>query len=642
MKKTLVIYILLFATYSSAQETPFIDSLKKFIASAPDDSSKVKALYKLGQQYELFKSKEHISHFISALNLSKKINYESNRAAIYRSLVTMLFYRGSYALGMEYGIEGMKFIQMKGKPEEQFYLHTMLGNLCSKQGQYEQAKGYYNQLLKYHSQNHDQVNYAITLMNIAVSEIDQKNYDSAYWHLEKSEIILKRNNKQSFAANCVLGMAEALLAKGDLMPAAERANESLGMYQIIKEGHGIANCNYVLGLIEQKGGDHLRAIHYFDAALKLSDSLNIFNVKKDCFNSLATEYALINDHESAYKYSKLFKLYDDSLGIEEQKGKMLELEVKYDISKKEHLLLEQEMEIDSKNKQRNFLLLGIAGIIALLVISYRAYKQKKESSEIIAKQKEMVEDKQKEILDSINYAKRIQSAILAREEDIKKYLPQSFLLYKPKDIVAGDFYFFEVNETHIFYAAADCTGHGVPGALMSVVCSNSLTRCVKEFGLNDPGKILDKTRILVVETLRKSGEEVKDGMDISLLVISRKTGKATWAGANNPLWIVRNGVLEEVVADKQPIGLFENEKPFTSHPLVLNNGDMLYLFTDGYADQFGGPKGKKFKYKQFKEALVEVYSHEPAYQAKILEEKFINWKAKLEQVDDICVIGIKL
>ena len=283
-------------------------------------------------------------------------------------------------------------------------------------------------------------------------------------------------------------------------------------------------------------------------------------------------------------------------------------------------------------------------IALLLFISFRAYKQKKNSSEIIAKQKELVEDKQKEILDSINYAKRIQSAILAREEDIKKHLPESFLLYRPKDIIAGDFYFFEVTDTHIFYAAADCTGHGVPGALMSVVCSNSLTRCVKEFGLKKPGEILDKTRELVVETLKKSGEEVKDGMDISLIAFSRTNmlENIQWAGANNPLWYIKNNALAEIKGDKQPIGLYDASKPFTSHPISLNRGDMLFLFTDGYADQFGGPKGKKFKYKQFQEVLESISSKDPSKQVNILEEKFLNWKGELEQVDDVCVIGIRV
>jgi serine phosphatase RsbU (regulator of sigma subunit) len=263
--------------------------------------------------------------------------------------------------------------------------------------------------------------------------------------------------------------------------------------------------------------------------------------------------------------------------------------------------------------------------------------------EIADHQRELIQEKQKEIIDSITYAKYIQKAILAKEEEILEEFPESFLLYLPKDIVAGDFYFFERTASHVFYAAADCTGHGVPGALMSVVCSNALSRCVKEFGLKMPGEILDKARELVLETLRKSGEEVKDGMDISLLVKDVQNDRYYWAGANNPLWIVHSSAeLTELKPDKQPVGNIEDPVPFTTHALKLQKNDILFLFTDGYADQFGGEKGKKFKYKQLAEKLKEV-RHEPLKkQRDELEHTFNEWKGSLEQIDDVCIIGIKV
>jgi serine phosphatase RsbU (regulator of sigma subunit) len=308
-----------------------------------------------------------------------------------------------------------------------------------------------------------------------------------------------------------------------------------------------------------------------------------------------------------------------------------------------------------KQQQKQQRIITISVSILLIIITvflffvYRSYKQKQQANIIITRhkqevesQKHLIEEKQKEIIDSINYAKRIQSAILAKEEDIRNHFPESFLYYNPKDIVAGDFYFFEVTGTHIFYAAADCTGHGVPGALVSVVCSNALSRCVKEFGLTDPGKILDKTRELVVETFKKSGQEVKDGMDISLLVKDRTTGTFSWAGANNPLWFVYRGALTEITANKQPIGYVDSPTPFTTHALQFESESMIYLFTDGYADQFGGPRGKKFKYKQLELLLIENAGTPAGSQKEILENKFAEWKGHHEQVDDVLVIGIKI
>ena len=260
----------------------------------------------------------------------------------------------------------------------------------------------------------------------------------------------------------------------------------------------------------------------------------------------------------------------------------------------------------------------------------------------IEEQKELVEEKQKDILDSITYAKRLQDAILPPVSFIKKFLPDSFLVYKPKDIVAGDFYWMERSDDNILIAAADCTGHGVPGALVSVVCSNALNRTVKEFHITEPGKILDKVRELVLETFEKSESNVQDGMDISLCCINIKTKEVQWSGAYNSLWYIQNGAIHEVSADKQPIGKNDKPVPFNTHKLNLQKGDTLYLFTDGYADQFGGPKGKKFKYKQMEELLLANASKPMDEQKDVLENTLEKWKGTLEQVDDILIIGIRV
>ncbi|HWY11416.1 MAG TPA: two-component regulator propeller domain-containing protein [Bacteroidia bacterium] len=278
-------------------------------------------------------------------------------------------------------------------------------------------------------------------------------------------------------------------------------------------------------------------------------------------------------------------------------------------------------------------------------VNERTRELKKEKEKVL-EQKELIEEKQGEILDSIKYAKRLQNAILPSENLVKHYLPDSFILYKPKDIVAGDFYWMHIiNEDHILIAAADCTGHGVPGAMVSIVCSNALNRTVKEFGITEPGKILDKTRELVIETFEKSESEVKDGMDISVCSISKlQEGNSIikWSGANNPLWYIQNNKLMEVGPDKQPIGKYDKETTFSVHTVELKKGDSVYLFTDGYADQFGGPNGKKFKYKNFKELLLAVNNLEMAAQKIKIEKALDEWKNNLEQVDDILLIGIRI
>lgn len=259
-------------------------------------------------------------------------------------------------------------------------------------------------------------------------------------------------------------------------------------------------------------------------------------------------------------------------------------------------------------------------------------------------QKEIVEEKNKEIVDSINYAQRLQNAILPPMEKVKTALPQSFILFKPKDIVSGDFYWMTEKDGKVLIAAVDCTGHGVPGAMVSVVGANSLDRCVNEFGLTTPAEIMDKLTDLVVETFdTHSGDEVKDGMDMSLCAIDVKKKTLTYAGANNPLWVVKHSTieLEEIKANKQPIGQFSHRQPFVNHEVKLDEGDCVYLFSDGYPDQFGGPKGKKLKYSTFKTMLVGLHERSMIEQKSALDTEFEKWKGDLEQIDDVCVIGVR-
>ena len=264
-----------------------------------------------------------------------------------------------------------------------------------------------------------------------------------------------------------------------------------------------------------------------------------------------------------------------------------------------------------------------------------------EFESIIVQQKDAIEFKKKEITDSISYAKRIQNAILPPEKVVRKLLPESFILYKPKDIVAGDFYWLEKSGDLILFAAADCTGHGVPGAMVSVVCHNALNRSVREFSLTTPSEILNKTREIIIHEFSKSEEDIKDGMDISLCALDSVTGEIQWTGANNPLMIISNGEIVELKPDKQPVGQFSAGKSFTNHIQSLSEGDLLYLYSDGYADQFGGPSGKKFKHKQFKQLLLEIHKKPLSEQKSILDQRFESWRGSIEQLDDLCVIGIK-
>ena len=264
------------------------------------------------------------------------------------------------------------------------------------------------------------------------------------------------------------------------------------------------------------------------------------------------------------------------------------------------------------------------------------------TSEVV-KQKELVEAKNKEITDSITYAQRIQNAILPSNGMIEQHFQDSFFIYMPKDIVAGDFYWLETTvPNELLLAAADCTGHGVPGAMVSVVCNNALNRAVREFNLHSPGEILNKVRELVIETFETTESNVKDGMDIALISLNTKTQELKYAGANNDLYVISDGELAIYPADRQPIGRYIIENDFTERKIQLKKGDVFYIFTDGYMDQFGGPRHKKFKYSAFKELILKIHKKPLPEQKEILTSTIKNWMGRIEQIDDICVIGVKI
>ncbi len=262
----------------------------------------------------------------------------------------------------------------------------------------------------------------------------------------------------------------------------------------------------------------------------------------------------------------------------------------------------------------------------------------------ILKQKDIIEEKQKEILDSINYAKRIQFSLLASNTLLNNNLPEHFILFKPKDVVSGDFYWATPTDEGFIYITADCTGHGVPGAFMSLLNISKLSQAINENKMTRPDVILNNIRNEIIKALNAEGsEESKDGMDAVLCKLDVKNLKLQYAAANNAFYIIRNNELLICKADKMPVGKGHDDSiSFTFNEIALEKGDVIYTFTDGYADQFGGDKGKKFKYKQLENILMSICGLSMKEQSSILNQKFEDWKGSLDQVDDVLIIGIKI
>jgi serine phosphatase RsbU (regulator of sigma subunit) len=300
---------------------------------------------------------------------------------------------------------------------------------------------------------------------------------------------------------------------------------------------------------------------------------------------------------------------------------------------------------DALNTIVIFVVIALIIVMALVLVAYRGYIQKKRSALALKDQNEIIEAKNKDILDSITYAKNLQESILPKASEIEKSIPNYMIYFQPRDIVSGDFYWFSENETHTYIAAADCTGHGVPGAFVSMMCYNELNRAVRELQLIEPGEILTAvSRNIITEFKNQhSRYQSNDGMDIALVSINKKTQQITYAGAMNSLVHIREQDLMEIKADRRSIGggtdlNFE----FETHQVDSIKDDVLYLFSDGYQDQFGGEKGKKFMSKNFKKLLLEINHLEGAEQALELEKHLVEWRGNYEQLDDILVLGFQV
>jgi sigma-B regulation protein RsbU (phosphoserine phosphatase) len=277
--------------------------------------------------------------------------------------------------------------------------------------------------------------------------------------------------------------------------------------------------------------------------------------------------------------------------------------------------------------------------------SYRGLEDKvKERTKEIEHQKEIIEEKQKEIVDSINYAKRIQYSLLAHKDFLEEELQEHFVFFHPKDIVSGDFYWAastgSATNRKFYIAACDSTGHGVPGAFMSLLNIGYLNEAIKEKGIEKPNEVLNFVRQRLIDNISKEGQ--KDGFDGILLCIDQQTKKLSYAAANNAPLIVRKDGYEELEADRMPVGMGERKEDFKLHKINYEKGDVLYLYTDGYADQFGGPKGKKYKYRPLNEMLQKISPDKMEVQRLTLANEFENWRGELEQVDDVLIIGIRL
>jgi tetratricopeptide (TPR) repeat protein len=616
-----------------------------------------------GESYRL-KSEfnKAVECYNKAIKFATKINDLNKISICYNSLGDLYRSQSNYPKALEFFNKGLELARKNNNKIQLAFCYSCMGDVYTAQKDFPKAIKYYEDAYKFASELKARLQECNILSSMGLTYHIAKDEEKALDCFNKAIPIAEEignKNKMAFCYTII----------GDIYQLATKYDEAGKAFEnAVKIARETGDKSLVSNVYYQAGSFYLLTKKYGAAkeigeeGLKFAKETETPDNLKNAANLLSKVYEAQNQIKQSLDMLRLFIKMKDSVNNDENIKQFAAVEYKA----KEEGLKAQQLAREETNKAlqaqkdeelkrqktiRYAFTIGFALVLILVIVVFRNLQENKKKNKIITAQKkevehqkELVDEKNKEITDSITYAKRLQDAILPPVKMVKEVFPESFVLYLPKDIIAGDFYWMEHSGDFTFFAAADSTGHGVPGAMVSVVCSNALNRCLKEFKLTDPGLVLDKARELVLETFAKSEGDVKDGMDISLLCINRKKKTLTWAGANNPLWYISEGndTLSEIKANKQPIGKTDDPLPFTTHSIPYTEGTILYLITDGYADQFGGSKGKKLKYKPLIEILVSNRNKPLDEQKAILATNFNEWKAHYEQVDDVTLLGVKV
>ncbi|MFL5763046.1 MAG: tetratricopeptide repeat protein [Bacteroidia bacterium] len=521
---------------------------------------------------------------------------------------------GDAAKALEYNNHAVDAYTVLGDQRNVIATLNTIANILNDQKKYRDAIALQKKILKMNAGNGDDPFFKIEILNNLGTRYERVNLpDSAlyYFNLQFDIPELQKDEKQ-------LGIAY----------------------------HNVGEVNYHLGNEKQGVENILRSLEY-------SLKTQTVELERDNYEILFDHYYKQKNYEKALETYRLFIAARDSVYNEENTRKTVQAEMNYEFGKKEAITKAEQASKDAiaEEKQqrdrliRNAFIAGFLLVLLLAAVAFRGYRQKQRANLLLSEQKKEIAEQKAQIDDSIGYARYIQRAILPSESEIISAFKDVFGLYKPKDVVSGDFYWFAQIDRKVLIAVADCTGHGVPGAFMSLLGSDKLNQIVQEKGITTPGLILSELNKSVKKTLKQNDKNSvsRDGMDIALCQFDLEALKMQYAGANRPVYIIREGILTEYAPTKAAIGgLTEDQKQFENLSVDLKPGDQIYLFSDGYADQFGGPSAKKFMTKRLKELLLRICMLPMKEQEAILERTFSDWKGSLEQLDDILIIGIAI
>lgn len=574
--------------------------------------------------YDIGEFDKASSNYYKALKLSEDLKNISIQIQCHNRLSKLFFKLNDNKNSISHAKKAVS-LNSNSEPRQLGDSYNSFGNIALKQQKTDSALFYFSKTLYYFIQSEDVIGQSVASINLGDSYFTkynetniESNLNSSYNYYQKSFVLNKKVDNQ-------FGMIYGLWGMADVSLKTNNNNHALTNYR---------------------------------DALEIAKLIGAKSEQVRLFYKIHSLYDLQNNKDSSLMYLKKHLELKNIVENSNQTKKLMMQESKYEAEKlihKEKLEIEKQRLIDEeKTKWKNILIYSIIGVAIvlgyILFVSLKRLKIIRNKNTIINSMNTELNIQKKDILDSINYAQRIQNAILPLDETISSHFKEHFIFYKPKDIVAGDFYWLESvaptsnnKEEVVFFAVADCTGHGVPGAMMSVICKNILSNIIKEKEYLKPNLILNDTNKRLQETLESNSENIYDGMDISLISLNKSTNELSFSGAYNSLYIIRNKELIIFNGDRQPIGKFhKTPQAFTEHSFNVEKGDCIYLFTDGYLDQFGGDKNKKLNYARYRQLLLDISDLEMSIQKQKMEAHFTAWKQDNFQVDDVCVVGIRI
>ena len=671
-----------------------IDSLQNILSKNLEPAKSLDILNNLANSYFATDSLNNaLTIFNKVLSISDSLNNKEAKSKALNNLGILYDDMFNFNNAISYYKKSLTLYKELGNDNKISEMNYRIGNAYYQNNDFGKAINYFAESLEKDKEIKNDDNIAATYNNMGVMFYEMKDYDGAISYYEKSIEILEKSDKKK-----ELSMSYNNI--GNVNYDWEKYDDALSYYEKslkIKKGlqykKGIAISIHNIGNVYKSQEKYEKALNSYSKSLDIAEKSSFYDIKYKNYNALSELYALQGDCNKSLKYYKLFapalalgKNFSKQLSEMQDKYqsdylkknveitalkselKRERLLAKYEANQNEIELAKKDVKIkehENKAKIQQIVIitsiLGLIGVLIFLLLLYKENKQKRRANiklklqrDSISKQKEEILTQKIELTDSILYAKRIQTAILPPEKHLSKDLPEHFVLYKPKNIVSGDFYWMARQGNKMLFAASDCTGHGVPGAFMSMLGIAFLNEIINKRDNLSAAEILNQLRAQVIKSLHQTGkdDEAKDGMDIAFCILDLDTNELEFAGANNPLYIVRNsnkelkGInkLEIIKPDKMPIGIYYRRtgEAFSNNKIQLNKDDSIYIFSDGYADQFGGPKGKKFKTKQFKNMILDLQGETMNKQKEAFNSKFETWKGELEQIDDILVIGMKI